>query len=386
MTAQLNKVRRAIIDGCNPAMISDLLDDLREKNVLVDSEVEHIKESNNTNRDRCRAMIDSVKKKGDDPSNILLESLVKNHKTLAKSLGLHEPPMAPVPIQEHNADTIKNKDIKGVIPCSAEEFKKIQDTQGDKIYDVRKREGRKGLALIICNEKFENLNERHGAKVDLDGMTKLLNELGYQVHPHTNLTKTEMVKVMKEFAAQEEHADSDSTFIVLMSHGDRQGVCGTDSKKTEKEKGQYEVTNLLEIDEIFSTFNNVNCSKLRNKPKVIIIQACRGENKGGLLVRDDVASPPLEDDGLHFVQREADFICFCSSTPDTVSWRDPTKGSVFITHLIEKMNEYAHCQPLGDIFLEVQSLFKDKCPNSRSQMPTQERCTLTKKFYLFPGY
>ncbi|NP_001079341.1 caspase-1-B [Xenopus laevis] len=382
MTAQLNKVRKAIINGCNPAMISDLLDDLQDKHVLKDYEVEHINKKNNTSRDRCRDMIDSVKKKGEYSSNILLESLVKNHKTLAESLGLHE--HAPSPIQEHNEDTIKDKEINSVIPCSAEEFKNIYDSHGDKIYEVREREGRKRLALIICNETFQSMSERRGAKLDLEGMNKLLNELGYQVQQHTNLTKAEMVKAMKEFAAREEHADSDSTFIVLMSHGDKPGVCGTDSKKTEN--GQYGVTNLLQVDEIFSTFNNVNCSRLWDKPKVIIIQACRGENQGGELVRDDVAPAPLEDDAVHHVQTETDSICFYSSTPDTASWRNPTKGSVFIIRLIEKMNELAHCQPLGDIFLEVQSSFKDKSPNQYSQMPTQERSTMTKKFYLFPGY
>ncbi|KAE8622432.1 hypothetical protein XENTR_v10005242 [Xenopus tropicalis] len=408
MAAQLKKVRKLFIDGCNAAIINNLLDDLLDKSVLTDSEVEYINECNAITKDRCRRMIDNIKNKGDYSSNILLQCLVENHKTLAKNMGLDvsesaiapqpileqnkktnentvsEPAIAPQPIQEQNKKTNENTEISSVIHCSDKDFKEIHDTQGDKIYEMRKREGRKRLALIICNEKFETLTERQGAKVDLDGMTKLLNELGYQVLQETNLAKEEMLKVLKEFAAREEHVDSDSTFIVLMSHGDKPGVCGTDSKKIEHEKGQCQVTNLLQTDEIFSIFNNIHCPKLRDKPKVIIIQACRGEERGQKLVCDAVALPPeeqLEDDALHRVQRETDFICFCSSTPDTVSWRHPTMGSLFITGLIKKMNELAHCQPLMDIFLEVQSSFK-----GQRQMPTQERSTLTKKFYLFPGH
>lgn len=73
---------------------------------------------------------------------------------------------------------------------------------------------------------------------------------------------------MKHFAAEKEHETSDSTFIVLMSHGHRDVICGTDSNE--------EVKNVLHVDEIFTTFNNVNCRNLRDKPKVVIIQACRG--------------------------------------------------------------------------------------------------------------
>ncbi|KAG8450647.1 hypothetical protein GDO86_003064 [Hymenochirus boettgeri] len=273
--------------------------------------------------------------------------------------------------------------MKSVIHCTDEEMKRICDFHGEMIYEVRKPKGRKRLALLICNESFTMLKERTGAQVDQNGMIKLLNELGYQVQLEKNLNSQNMLKVMKDFAAREEHLDSDSTFIVLMSHGEKDGICGTESHFSHTAKGQV-VTDLLHFDHIFSTFNNINCAKLRNKPKVIIIQACRGHQDGRVLVSDDVAlqgDDPMEDDAMKFVQRETDFVCFYSTTPDTVSWRHPNTGSLFIQCLIEKMNELAHCESLVDIFFKVQSSFAGKL-----QMPTQERKTLTKKFYLFPGH
>lgn len=43
-------------------------------------------------------------------------------------------------------------------------------------------------ALLICNIEFEHLSRRNGAEVDVEGMTKLLEGLGYVVDIHRNLT------------------------------------------------------------------------------------------------------------------------------------------------------------------------------------------------------
>lgn len=73
---------------------------------------------------------------------------------------------------------------------------------------------------------------------------------------------------MKDFAALSEHQTSDSTFLVLMSHGTLHGICGTmHSEKT---------PDVLQYDTIYQIFNNCHCPGLRDKPKVIIVQACRG--------------------------------------------------------------------------------------------------------------
>lgn len=78
----------------------------------------------------------------------------------------------------------------------------------------------------------------------------------------------EMESVLREFAARPEHKSSDSTFLVFMSHGILDGICGTfhSDKKPD----------VLPYDTIFRLFNNRNCLSLKDKPKVIIVQACRG--------------------------------------------------------------------------------------------------------------
>lgn len=73
---------------------------------------------------------------------------------------------------------------------------------------------------------------------------------------------------MKDFAALSEHQTSDSTFLVLMSHGTLQGLCGTMHSEA--------TPDVLLYDTIYQIFNNCHCPGLRDKPKVIIVQACRG--------------------------------------------------------------------------------------------------------------
>lgn len=78
----------------------------------------------------------------------------------------------------------------------------------------------------------------------------------------------EMAVVMKDFAGHKDHLTSDSTFLVFMSHGRRTGLCGT--------KSRDETTDILSLDTIYENFNNKHCKALIGKPKVVIIQSCRG--------------------------------------------------------------------------------------------------------------
>uniref|UniRef100_A0A2K6FLU7 Caspase family p20 domain-containing protein n=1 Tax=Propithecus coquereli TaxID=379532 RepID=A0A2K6FLU7_PROCO len=206
------------------------------------------------------------------------------------------------------------------------------------IYPVMEKSmNRTRLALIICNTEFDNLPRRSGADVDIRDMKKLLEDLGYSVDVKENLTASDMTTELRAFAARPEHRTSDSTFLVFMSHGIQKGICGKRYSEQDPD--------VLGINEIFRMLNTCNCPNLTNKPKVIIIQACRGDN---------------------------------------VSWRHPTRGSLFIMKLIENFQQHAWSCHLVEIFRKVQ--FSFDLPDGRAQMPTTERVTLTRLFYLFPGH
>ncbi|KAI5266489.1 Caspase-4 [Manis pentadactyla] len=269
--------------------------------------------------------------------------------------------------------------------CPHDHFHKLKTTRADEIYPVMEKEGRTRLALIICNKEFDCLSKRYGSENDLFGMKDLLENLGYSVVVEENLTALEMEAALRWFANRQEHKFSDSTFLVFMSHGLLDGICGT--KHTE------ENPDILPDDTIFQIFNNRSCQNLKDKPKVIIVQACRGQGAGSAWVTDmgeasaykcdRLLQQCILSDAVKKTHVEKDFIAFKSSTPHNVSWRLDTDGSLFISQLIYYFKEYSWCYHLEEIFRKVQRSFE--IPKVLTQMPTIERVSMTRYFYLFPG-
>ncbi|KAM7088635.1 caspase-1-like [Ciconia boyciana] len=389
----LLNVRTAFVERVSKPVISGLLDELLARGVLSLEEVDEVQDRYTVRADKARCLIDCVRLKGARASQIFIDSLRKRDGTLAEQLGLTAEsgsPGAQLASPNTEASPGPPVSIQGqqwIQQCSLSEYQRIRDTEGDQIYPIRlPREMRTRRALLICNIEFEHLSRRDGAEVDVEGMTKLLEGLGYVVDVHYNLTSQGMATVMKDFADRKEHWTSDSTFLVFMSHGVRAGLCGT--------KSRGETTDILSLDTIYKKFNNKYCQALLGKPKVIIIQSCRGGNVGSVMVSDsaDPAMPTLslartvpaglEDDAICEVHLESDFATLHSSTPDTVSWRSSVTGSLFIQRLIEQFRNHACNSDLQEIFRKVQYSFR----KFSRQLPSQERTTMLRKFYLFPGH
>ncbi|XP_075402648.1 caspase-1 [Tenrec ecaudatus] len=398
----LKEKRSLFIQAVNKGTINGLLDELLENKVLNQEEMESIRDENTTVMNKARALIDSVIKKGPRACKVWIFHLCEIDPLLAEKLELSPGPQSSsgsfqvVPMAapflqvsqtvQDNPPELKFSGPGGILKlCPPETAQRIWNEKSAEIYPIREKSVRTRLALIICNTEFEHFPPRAGADVDIKGMKMLLGGLGYSVHLKENLTAPDMIAELKMFAARQEHETSDSTFVVFMSHGIQNGICGT--------KYSEELSDVLEVNTIFQLLNTRNCPKLKDKPKVIIIQACRGGNQGEVWVKDSAgisadnsSLDPTEftDDAIRKAHVEKDFIAFCSSTPENISWRHPLLGSLFIMKLIEHLQEYAWSFDLETIFRKVRFSFEE--PNGRVQMPTTERVTLTKCFYLFPGH
>ncbi|KAM8815975.1 caspase-13-like isoform 2-T2 [Rhynchonycteris naso] len=372
--AEHNKKPLKALEIVGKEVLTEFLDGLVKKNVLKLEEDEKQKFNDTTSKDKARVLLDIVLQKHQKTGKILVQNFLNMDKN---STGTEVPvEMAGAAEAEEYTNTLKL--------CPHEQFLKLCKERAGEIYTIRERKDRTRLALIICNREFDHLPLREGAEIDITGMKGLLEGLGYTVDVKEKLTAKEMESVLKAFAARPEHRASDSTFLVFMSHGILDGICGI----LHSDKN----SDVLRYDTIFQIFNNRNCLSLKDKPKVIIVQACRGENRGELWVRDSPAaladssllSPEnLEDDAVHKTHVEKDFIAFCSSTPHNVSWRDITKGSLFISQLITCFQRYSWRCHLEEVFRKVQLSFEK--PDVRAQMPTIERLSMTRYFYLFPG-
>lgn len=74
-----------------------------------------------------------------------------------------------------------------------------------------------------------------------------------------------MDEALKRFSRRPTLPLTDSVFVVVMSHGGMGTICGTGNHR-------------MEIDRIYERLNSRNCPALKDKPKIVIIQASRGES------------------------------------------------------------------------------------------------------------
>ncbi|XP_032212735.1 caspase-12-like isoform X13 [Mustela erminea] len=381
-------------------MLGGFLEDLKEKKVLDKRDLQTIGKKVNFIVNKTENLVDDLSEKTQLVGQVFMDRLVNSKSLLSlknedeesessESSSLTENEDEESESSESSSLTViqeiqdSSMDMVKICPCKHSQEPKTVRVQ--EVYPMMEKEGRTRLALIICNKVFDHLSEREGSENDILGMQGLLENLGYSVVIKENLTALEMITELKNFATRPEHQFSDSTFLVFMSHGTLGGICGR--------KHRDEEPDILPDDTIFQIFNNRSCHGLKDKPKVIITQACRGKGDGAVWVTDMgealawTCYQPLEryisSDAIKKTHVEKDFIAFKSSTPHNVSWRLNTKGSIFISQLIHYLGEYSCCHHLEEIFRKVQNAFEK--PNAIIQMPTIERLSMTRYFYLFPG-
>ena len=77
-----------------------------------------------------------------------------------------------------------------------------------------------------------------------------------------------MDAAVKTFAQDPRLYGTDSVFVCVMSHGKLGAIKGI--------HWTPENNDVFPIEQLYTHLNTQNCPALLNKPKVIIIQACRG--------------------------------------------------------------------------------------------------------------
>lgn len=73
-----------------------------------------------------------------------------------------------------------------------------------------------------------------------------------------------------DFSKHPKLKDTDSVVVVIMSHGKLGAVMGVNSQSEVSEDDDFP------LDNIYKHLGPKNCPALLNKPKIILIQACRG--------------------------------------------------------------------------------------------------------------
>ncbi|XP_044222654.1 caspase a-like [Thunnus albacares] len=369
---ELFKMRSKFVENVNRELIKQLLDDLLKDGVVNRGEKNSVLEDNKNTADMARYLIDTVMGKGDEASRKMIAHLQHRDSMFYKNLSS----------EQKSSTTLRPTD--------------------DQPYLVTEESIRSRVALLITNIKFTHLKNRNGAEKDEQNMENLLKELGYEVVKHRDLTGKKFDDAVTEFSKHPKLKETDSVFVVIMSHGEMGAVCGVDYKKGQPDEKQDK----FPIDNIYKHLGTEECPALLNKPKIIIIQACRGGNDGSVLVSDsaeaavvcdNVEQPGLslsageediQDDAPGRAHKEKDFISLLSCTPDTVSYRHPNKGSLLIQYIVEVFYKFWRENDIEELFRKVMRRFEDLLVRTErgqdTQMPIKDRCSLTRHFYLRP--
>ncbi|XP_068761079.1 caspase-8-like [Montipora capricornis] len=230
----------------------------------------------------------------------------------------------------------------------------------------------RGICLIINNLCFQNeADHRFGAENDEEALHTLFQGvLHFDVHPKNDLANYEMQRVCEEFAAKD-HSEYSAFVCIIMSHGNRDHIEGVNGKN-------------IALETLMSDFKAGSCPSLAGKPKLFIIQACRGTMRDNMMLSSSGSADSTmggfgTDSTLcrSTCPQESDFLLAFCMAPGYIAQRERECGSVFIQTLAEVFTKCHNSEHVLDMLTIVTRVVADK----GSQVPSPVT-TLRYKWYL----
>ena len=258
----------------------------------------------------------------------------------------------------------------------------------DDFYDMS-HQGR-GTAVILNHKNYVPylcLNRRRGTDRDKDNLFMTLKDLGFDVEVHEDLTYKGIQEVLQRLYNETDHTNADCILIAVLTHGEKDGIL-------------YANDYPYASKHLWEHFDDVSCRSLAGKPKIFVIQACRGEEYDtGMQVK--WSSPhdmtTTQHDANHIdssLPSYPDVLVMHSTIEGFYSWRHTREGSWFIRSFCQILGQ--HCK-LGMDFLSCMTKvtrmvaleFESKNPNypdinEMKQVPCINS-TLTKNLILQPS-
>ncbi|XP_062969074.1 caspase-14 [Cynocephalus volans] len=175
------------------------------------------------------------------------------------------------------------------------------------------------LALTLCVTKA-----REGSETDLDALEYMFQQLRFEStmkrDPTAQQFQEELEKFQQAIDCREDPISC--AFVVLMAHGEEGLLKGEDEQ-------------MVKLENLFELLNNRNCRALRAKPKVYIVQACRGEQKdpGETVGGDEIMT--ITQDSPQTIPTYTDTLHIYSTVEGYIAYRHDQKGSCFIQTLVD---------------------------------------------------
>lgn len=374
---QRQRLRRMQVDFVkNLHDVEDIIDYLLSMEILSQTQSEQILLSGPTIPDKVRSLLSTLVRCGPNAYDAFIDALRKtNQSSLAdkmESLVVDSPSFTTYSSSCH----VRNP-----------QQKPIESTVNQYLTAYPVNSNPRGYILLVNIANFEpgcGLSNRLGSSEDVADLKSLFTGMGYFVEVLLDPNSTKLESALISFIKNPVHYSVDAGGLIVMSHGIQDYIYTSDGK-------------LFPINDILETFTNKSFPAMAGKPKFILFQACRGDEKDrGYIFEPDAAAlnqqpSHLENvDGTITVNKTnwkclpsmSDYIIAYSTLPGFVSWRSEKEGSWFIQILVEVFQKFASTLHVLDLLTEVNRRLVEESQDREFKQITQQQHTLTRPFYL----
>uniref|UniRef100_A0A8C2P4C8 Group XIIA secretory phospholipase A2 n=1 Tax=Capra hircus TaxID=9925 RepID=A0A8C2P4C8_CAPHI len=235
-----------------------------------------------------------------------------------------------------------------------------------------------GLAQHVQGEE-QNMTE-------IDAFPRRFSDLGFEVKCFDDLRAEELLLKIHE-ASTASHVDADCFLCVFLSHGEGNHIYAYDAK--------------IEIQTLTGLFKGDKCQSLVGKPKIFIIQACRGSQHDVPVIPLDAVDHGTDMLGANVTQVDAasvytlpagaDFLMCYSVAEGYYSHRETVNGSWYIQDLCEMLGKFGSSLEFTELLTlvnrKVSQRRVDFCRDPSAIGKKQVPCfasMLTKKLHFSP--
>lgn len=272
---------------------------------------------------------------------------------------------------------------------------KSDDDDDNDPYRYRVRASHAGFALIIDQTNFHTtaesaatkaaLGERDGSASDRSALMALFSKHGYRCEVRVDCTAAQMEEAIADVVRRSDKR-CDSLVLCVLSHGILDHVYGSDTVPVP----------IRRIEELMA------CRQLAGKPKLLIVQACQGDQEHQLVLPGEeeeeeevgvlASDGPLERHAL--VARRwpcaadrvehvfADMCVMLATMPRFPAFRHTQSGSWFVQALCAELEQHGRQRHLLDCLTRVTASVSRKFGEQLETMVPQHRSTLKKHFFL----
>ncbi|XP_063951675.1 uncharacterized protein LOC129256981 isoform X2 [Lytechinus pictus] len=225
----------------------------------------------------------------------------------------------------------------------------------------------RGLCIIFNAENFtgSKLDKRVGTEKDVEALRNTFqNNLRLKTLVKNDPTRQTYVDCLQEIARMD-HSEYDCFVCVILSHGSKGCVYGTDGRQ-------------IQIDALTGLFRGEYVPSLLDKPKLFFIQACQGT--------DAQAAIDIRQDAVTSLPNESDTLVSLSTVPGYSSNRSVSKGTWFISTLCSVINShYKKHVDLLSMLTMVNYLLSTAADKEKKKQIGNPSHTLRKQIYFNQG-